>query len=318
MSVKDELSCAPIVITVYDRYDHLKRCVEALLKNDLSSESELFILSDAPSNPRDISVIEKIRGYVKTIKGFKKVNPVFWVTNKGGHASITDGLNMVLEEYDSFISLEDDIVVSPNFLRYMNDGLKYYANDQRVFSICGYKLPFSLPANYEKDIFFYPCNSPWGTASWKNRWEKVDHSYFDRYSELKRQGQLKAFCSIGFYIKGILMKDSRKEIVADDLRVYYHMFQNNLCSVFPVTSKSQNWGFDGSGEHCGDQSYSWTKPMLENSLVPVCFEPFTSFDREILARYRRFQNRINGGFLVGHLKYTWAHDLYRQIKKKFK
>lgn len=48
-----------------------------------------------------------------------------------------------------------------------------------------------------------------------------------------------------------------------DLRVYFHMFQWGLCSVFPTVSKTQNWGFDGTGEHCGENNGTWwVKPEL--------------------------------------------------------
>lgn len=307
---------APIVVTVYHRLDHLQRCVNALLQNEQAKESELIILSDAPQKKEHAAQIELVRKYILTIVGFKKVRPVFWQENKGGHNSLTDGIHEVLNEHDSFIFLEDDIFVAPNFLRYMNDGLAYYKNIKSVFSVCAYKLPFHVPKDYNKDIFFYPCSSPWGFATWKDRWEKVNHSYFDRYSELKRNGQLKEFCSIGFYIKGILKKDSRREIVADDLRVYYHMFQNKMCSVFPVISQSQNWGFDGTGEHCGDKGYEWAKPILNTDIKTIRFEPFISFDQKILSNYRQYQDKINGGFISKHLKYTWIHDLYRRIKTK--
>ena len=197
----------------------------------------------------------------------------------------------------------------------MNDGLEFYKDEKSVFSICAFKLPFEMPADYKKDTFFYPCNSPWGVATWKDRWLSVNHDYFDRYTELKKNGLLKSFCSIGFYIKGILKSDSNKTIVADDLRVYYHMFQNNMTSVFPTISKSQNWGFDGSGEHCGDNDKAWwAKPDLDMTDQKIAFEPFSSFDKNILKQQRKFQDKINGGFLAKHLKYTWVHDLYKRMK----
>lgn len=311
-------TCAPIVVTVYHRLEHLQRCIEALCRNEQAKESELIVLSDAPQRKEHEAQVELVRKYIMSITGFKKVRPVFWQKNKGGHNSVVDGIRKVLDDYDSFIFLEDDILVAPNFLRYMNDGLKYYENQTSVFSICGYKLPFTVSPNYNKDIFFYPCSSPWGFATWRNRWEQVDHSFFDRYAELKKRRQLKEFCSIGFYIKGILKKDSAQEIVADDLRVYYHMFQNKMCSVFPVISQSQNWGFDGSGEHCGDEGYEWAKPELNNGETPICFEPFVSFDKEILSSYCKYQDKINGGFFAKYLKYTWIHDVYKRIKAKYR
>lgn len=310
------INYAPIVVTVYDRLDHLKRCIESLKRNKYASQSIIYIVSDAPYVAEHTKKINEVRSYIKTITGFKNVYHIFHEKNMGGHKSITFTLRKILEKYDSFISLEDDIVVSEDFLQYMNDALLYYREDKNIFSICGFKAPFELPKGYKEDVFFYPCNSPWGIATWKDRWEAVNHDYFDRYSELKKDLKMyKQFCSIGFYIKGILQADSRKEIVADDLRVYYHMFRNEMCSVFPVVSKTQNWGFDGTGEHCGNKKVWWVKPELDIRNISTKFIPFSGYDEELLNNYRRFQDKINGGIIAKYLKYTWVHDLWKKIKK---
>lgn len=307
---------SPIVISVYDRYDHLKRCVESLQKNNYAPYSELYVISDAAYKEEHIPLINKVRSYVNGITGFKKVYPVFREKNMGANKSIRLAYQDIFQIYDSFISLEDDIVVSEDFLQYMNDALVYYKNDKRIFSICGFKAPFQLPESYKEDVYFYPCNSPWGIATWKDRWEAVNHDYFDRYSELKKDKQkYKAFTSIGFYIKGILQADSKKEIVAGDLRIYYHMFQHDMCSVFPVISKTQNWGFDGTGEHCGNKNAWWAKPELDTRNQPTRFIPFLGYDKELLRNHRKFQDKINGGIVAKYLKYTWVHRLWKRIKK---
>ena len=123
---------------------------------------------------------------------------------------------------------------------------------------------------------------------------------------------------MNFYIKGILQADSRKEIVAGDLRVYYHMFQNNMYSVFPVVSKTQNWGFDGTGEHCGNKQAWWAKPELDTRNQPTKFIPFNGYNEELLRNHRKFQDKINGGLLAKWLKYTWVHDLWKKIKSVLK
>lgn len=306
---------APIVISVYDRLDHLKRCIESLQRNKLACYSELYVISDAAYRQEHVPQINKIRSYIKSITGFKQVYCVFREVNMGGHKSILTAFHDVFQVCDSLISLEDDIVVSSDFLQYMNDALTFYREDKRVFSICGFKSPFLLPKNYKEDVYFYPCNSPWGIATWKDRWESVNQDYYDRYSELKKdRRKFKEFLSIGFYIKGILKADSRKEIVASDLRVYYHMFQHNMCSVFPVKSKTQNWGFDGSGEHCGNKAAWWVKPELDIRNSPTRFVPFEGYDEELLRNHRKFQDKINGGLLAKWLKYTWVHEVWKRIK----
>ena len=84
----------------------------------------------------------------------------------------------------------------------MNEGLAYYKGMDNVFAVCGFSLPFPLPKDYRQDVYFYPCNSPWGFATWRDRWEKVNLDYFDREAELKKNRcRYKAFVSIGFLSK---------------------------------------------------------------------------------------------------------------------
>lgn len=307
---------APIIVLVYDRLEHFSRCINSLKTNRLASESALYVVSDAAYKKEDEEKVFKVREYALSINGFKDVKYLFRDKNVGAHNSCKEAIQEVLAVNDSYIIIEDDIVVAPSFLQYMNDGLTYYQKEKKVFSICGFKSSFLLPINYKKDIYFYPCNSPWGFATWKDRWENVNFDYIDRLKELKKDKQkYKAFTSIGFYIKGILMADSRKEIVAGDLRIYYHMFQKNMCSIFPVVSKTQNWGFDGTGEHCGNKNYAWVKPELDTRDIPTKFEPFNGYDEDLLENHRKFMDKINGGLLARYLKYTWVHRIWRIVKR---
>ena len=44
---------APIALFVYNRPEHTKKTLEALQKNTLAQNSELFIFSDGPKNNQD-------------------------------------------------------------------------------------------------------------------------------------------------------------------------------------------------------------------------------------------------------------------------
>ena len=74
LSIKNStLELAPIVLFVYNRPDHTRQTVEALQKNELAKDSELFIYSDAAKNENAETKVNKVREYIKTINGFKKV-----------------------------------------------------------------------------------------------------------------------------------------------------------------------------------------------------------------------------------------------------
>ena len=67
------MTLAPIVLFTYNRLWHTSQTIEALQKNELATESELFIFSDASKDEKDIEKVKQVRDYFKTINSFKKV-----------------------------------------------------------------------------------------------------------------------------------------------------------------------------------------------------------------------------------------------------
>ena len=63
------MDLAPIVLFVYNRPWHTQQTVEALQKNDLAAESELFIYADGAKNPEADQTVNQVRNYIKTITG---------------------------------------------------------------------------------------------------------------------------------------------------------------------------------------------------------------------------------------------------------
>lgn len=59
-----------------------------------------------------------MRGYVKSIKGFKSIHYTFSENNKGLADSIIGGVSQVINQYGKVIILEDDIVLSNNFYHF--------------------------------------------------------------------------------------------------------------------------------------------------------------------------------------------------------
>ena len=58
---------APIVVFTYNRLWHTKQTIEALQKNDLAEESELYIFSDGPKNKDSSNEVNDVREYIKKI-----------------------------------------------------------------------------------------------------------------------------------------------------------------------------------------------------------------------------------------------------------
>src|SRR4051812_10201230 len=118
---------APIALFVYARRDHTERTVASLLHNLGAAESDLYVFSDAARSPDKQAAVDEVRAFVSTIRGFRSVRVIERPVNYGLANSIIDGVGQVLVTSDRLIVLEDDMVTSPHFLRYMNEGLERFA-----------------------------------------------------------------------------------------------------------------------------------------------------------------------------------------------
>jgi hypothetical protein len=175
---------APVVLFVYKRPELTKLTVESLLKNREAPDSDLIIYSDAPKTEKDRKPVDEVRSFLKTISGFKSVTVNEGSANKGLAASIITGVTEVVNKYGRIIVLEDDMLVSPYFLKYMNDALDLYETDEDVVSIHGYMYPVEgkLP-----EIFFLKGADCWGWATWKRGWNVFNPDPVWLYKELVKK-----------------------------------------------------------------------------------------------------------------------------------
>ncbi len=67
------MNLAQIFLFPSNRPWHTKQTVEALQKNELANESELFIYSDGTKNENIVAKVVEVREYIKTIDGFRRI-----------------------------------------------------------------------------------------------------------------------------------------------------------------------------------------------------------------------------------------------------
>ena len=95
----------------------------------------------------------------------------------------------VVNEYGSCIVLEDDLLTSPYFLKYMNDALQTYELDDRVISIHGY----CYPVDHMPETFFLKGADCWGWATWKRGWSLFEEDGTKLLSELEQSKSFEPF-----------------------------------------------------------------------------------------------------------------------------
>ena len=237
---------APIVLFTYNRPWHTMQTVEALKKNELAQESELFIFSDGWKNEDDKPKVLEVRDYLKTIDGFKKVTIIEKDKNWGLANNIIDGVTKIVNDYGRIIVLEDDLVTSPYFLRFMNEALEMYKYEEKVASIHGYIYPINdLP-----DTFFIKGADCWGWATWKKKWAIFEPDGKKLLEEVKRKNLAKEADFNGTYGFTKMLKDQIKgKNNSWAIRWYFSAFLRDMLTLYPGKSYVKNIGFDFNATH---------------------------------------------------------------------
>lgn len=244
------MSLAPILVSVYTRREHLDRCIQSLKNNDLSKQSLLYVVSDAPASECHREQVAAVRKYIDTIEGFSEIRPILRPVNLGSF-SINQAVSDLLSVHDRLILLEDDNIVSTNFLSYMNAALDFYENDSSVFSISGYNYPVVMPESYIHDVYKWQGYSGWGVGYWRDRYTAVEWDYPDLTEIARGKPVRRGLDHIAEHLCRQMIYDLKHGKRTGDTMVTYYMYRHGLYSVFPTISKVRNTGHDGTGEHTG-------------------------------------------------------------------
>lgn len=217
--------------------------------NRYAAESDLVIFSDGPKNESSELEVTRVREYVLSITGFRSVSVIESRVNKGLARSIIEGTQAVLKDHETVIVLEDDMITSPYFLKFMNEGLAMYENDERVVSIHGYVYPIrkKLPQS-----FFLRGADCWGWATWRRGWALFEPDGARLLSELERRQLTREFDFNGSYPFTQMLRD---QIVGLNdswaIRWQASAFLKDRLTLYPGRSFVRNIGFDSSGTHSG-------------------------------------------------------------------
>ncbi len=261
------MNLATILLFVYNRPEHTKKTIEALQKNELATESMLFIYSDAAKNIDAEVSVNEVRDYIKTIDGFKKVTVIEREVNWGLANSIIDGVTKIVNEYGKIIVLEDDLVTSPYFLKFMNDALELYENNDEVVSIHGYQYPLK-DCSHLPDTFLIKGADCWGWATWANGWKIFEAEGKKLLEELQsKKLQREADFNNSFAYTKMLKDQIKGKNNSWAIRWYMSAFLQNKLTLYPKKSLVQNIGFDSSGTH----SNSTEQFFIENFSIKPLF-----------------------------------------------
>jgi hypothetical protein len=285
---------APIALFVYNRPWHTRQTIESLQKNELASESELFIYADGAKNSNNLLKVKEVRDYIGTIGGFKKVTIIEQEVNLGLASSIIRGVTKIVNEHGKIIVLEDDMVTSPYFIKFMNDALKFYENQDKVWHISGWSYPIDLTS--ENDVYLYRVMECWGWATWKKNWNYYEKNTKKLIKDFSKD-DIKRFNLDGTY-NGWLQVTLNRCGYIDTWAIYWYatIFKKNGLCVNPIKSFVKNIGLDGSGQNCKDPSYR--DNVILNNKRGVQFTSDIYEDSDIVEQIKPYLKTVEKSIVV--------------------
>lgn len=250
------MNYAPVVIPTLNRYEHLKQCLESLERCTGAEHTDVYIGLDYPPNDRYVEGWKKVDAYLQEKEqqnGFHKLVVCRRETNLGisaADSNITRLYTTVSQFSDTYIYLEDDNVVSPNFLEYVNKGLERYKDDESVFAVVGYAHPYHFKHGDNNHYRHNTDMSAWGYGTWFRRYNRIgDYTRSGGFRKdftirnilkFHNHGLLRLFEFIYYaYHKGYVLQ-------SDGLMSVY-MILHDTYVITPTISKVRNIGWDETG-----------------------------------------------------------------------
>tara|TARA_A100001015_G_scaffold268529_1_gene319458 strand:- start:1702 stop:2604 length:903 start_codon:yes stop_codon:yes gene_type:complete len=247
-AINNNLKTVPIVIFAFNRPSKLVSLLDSLEKNKEFHDSEVYIFVDKYLEKSDKKNNQKVLEIANKPLNSKSTTVFYNDKNTGLKGNILKGINFIFENNQSAIFLEDDLVVGPYFLNFMNTSLYLYEDNKEVMHISGYNFP-TLIGNKSSASFTSLMNC-WGWGTWKNRWEGVTNFSINKISKANSKYRRK-FNAYGFEkdYESQLIRNERNEIQTWAIFWYQHIYEQQGYCLQPSRSLVINNGIDATGVH---------------------------------------------------------------------
>lgn len=237
----------PILYLAFNRLDFVKKTFPVIQK---AKPKQLFIACDGPRSKEEKKKTDAVRKYIVDHLDWEcKVKTLFRDKNLGCRDASNGAIDWFFKNVEYGIILEDDTVYSRTYLRFMQEMLKKYRNNEKIMSISGHNRVGHINT---KDSYYFSQNfGCWGWATWKRSWNKQD-LYLTNYLKIKKEGKLNEY--FPNIIERILWSKRVKDILDENISswayCFYmsHILNNGLC-ISPKVNLVENIGFVEDSTH---------------------------------------------------------------------
>ncbi len=265
----------PIALFAYNRPDHMDRALDSLFSCRRIDECDVHIFCDGPSAASDEPGVIEVRRRARRWTDRLGATVVERDMHAGLAQSIVDGVTSLCDSSGRVIVVEDDLVLVPDFLDFMLQGLDRYEHTPSVYQIAGYMFPVDHPPTV--DAFFMPYITTWGWATWSRAWRCFDGVAANAATDLRNPDVRRRFDLNASYPYARMLED-RLAGRNDSWGIlwWWSVFSAGGLALHPRQSLVWNDGFDNSGTHCGRRGFhdeSARADTLQNRMPDIIAWP---------------------------------------------
>lgn len=171
-----DANIAPILILGFNRPDRIKNLIDSLRKY---APHSIYLALDGPRKNNENDLVKNIecRKLVSSIDWTDDVKTLFREENLGLQIAVPQAVSWVLSKEQEVIVLEDDVVVTGQFLSFASDRLTKFRDRLDIMHISGYNVvppqQISLIGASER-LSKVPESIAW--ATWDRAWKLYDPS----------------------------------------------------------------------------------------------------------------------------------------------
>lgn len=299
---------APIAYFAYNRPWSMLQSLYTLTRCPEAKSSELTIFCDAAKKPEHVANCALVREIAKSTQWCGKVSVVERDSNWGLARSIISGVRDFCDAHGRVIVLEDDLLVSVGFLKYMNSALTRYVNDARILQVSGHQFPLGLPFG---SVSFLPIATSWSWATWKRAWDNFEErpdilAILD--SKVRNEFDQKG----SYPYSAMLVDEYEGRNSSWAIRWNWIVHKNSSLAVYPSQTLVRNIGFGVSSTHTRSTYHFATSPDWDINgespiMTPIDEQPNTNTEwlrlwrKTVAGNFQtRFQHHIQS--LAPHIR----------------
>jgi hypothetical protein len=263
---------SPVVYFIYKRHNVIRQVLTVLQE---AKPKIMYVISDAGNTEIDIEAISQSRSIVNEMVNWHcKLEFIKLDENLGPYRIWNYAVDLIFKTHDRAIILEEDILPSLDYFRFMDEVLEKYKDDSHVYFISGMNFLGKYPVNQEVSYFFVNSATTWGMATWKRTYEKFIRNFSDLDTPYYNQvilSYLDRIGGAGWF--GHLKLAQSKELTHNNSMEFYLMGINdnllyNSLAIVPASNLVRNIGNTSDSEN-SDDSKILPKSMRKVFEIPI-------------------------------------------------